>query len=33
MELWEGTGGHSRALAITFFLQIGHLTCVADARA
>jgi hypothetical protein len=30
---WGGTGGHGRALAITFFLQIGASGCVSDARA
>ena len=28
-----GTGGHGRALAITFFLQIGPSRCVASVRA
>ncbi len=28
-----GTGGHDRTSAITFFLQMGPPTCVADARA
>ena len=27
-----GTGGHGRALAITFFLQGGSLRCLSDAR-